>query len=115
MLPVVFVKGADAARASRRADNLADARGACRPRKAQSAIVPSFNRDLGDWFEINAAQVERNLGRYFGGKLKDLFTRRWFDHFAAIGDPADSRRQIFWQPMLYLWAMRYSQMQLPSC
>jgi Family of unknown function (DUF6308) len=65
----------------------AESRSVRRPWKAQSAIVPSLNRDLGDWFENNASQVQRDLDRYFGGKPKDLFTGRWFDQFAAIGDP----------------------------
>jgi Family of unknown function (DUF6308) len=32
-------------------------------------------------------EVDRNLRRYFDGEAGDQFTGRWFDHFAAIGDP----------------------------
>jgi hypothetical protein len=49
--------------------------------------MPRFNRDLADWFENNAEQVGSDLGRYFEGKPMDQFTGRWFDQFAAIGDP----------------------------
>lgn len=49
--------------------------------------MPNFNFDLGDWFENNASQVHHDLDRYFGGKPKDLFTGRWFERFAVIGDP----------------------------
>lgn len=54
---------------------------------AQLLIVAGFNRDLGNWFQDNADQVQTDLKRYFGGILKDQFTGRWFDHFAAVGDP----------------------------
>ena len=43
--------------------------------------------DLGDWFRSNAAEAQKNLGRYFDGKKGDLFTGRHFEPFAAMGDP----------------------------
>jgi hypothetical protein len=46
-----------------------------------------FKIDLARWFEDNSAEVERNLRRYFDGQPGDEFTGRWFDHFAAMGDP----------------------------
>jgi hypothetical protein len=49
--------------------------------------MTAFSRDLGAWFEDNASQVQQDLGRYFGGDRKDQFTGRWFEHFAAVGDP----------------------------
>lgn len=49
--------------------------------------MPAFAFDLAEWFAKNADQVDRHLRRYFDGKPGDLFTGRWFDHFAAIGDP----------------------------
>jgi Family of unknown function (DUF6308) len=45
-----------------------------------------FGRDLTAWFAENADQVRRDLQGYFGGGT-EAFTGRWFDHFAAIGDP----------------------------
>ncbi|TGB44648.1 DUF6308 family protein [Mycolicibacterium peregrinum] len=42
--------------------------------------------DLAEWFSTNAEQVDRDLRRYFGGG-RDSFTGRWFEEFAAIGDP----------------------------
>jgi hypothetical protein len=45
-----------------------------------------FGRDLTAWFIENADQVRRDLAGYFGGGA-DRFTGRWFDDFAAIGDP----------------------------
>ncbi|OBF46889.1 DUF6308 family protein [Mycolicibacterium monacense] len=46
-----------------------------------------FKIDLARWFEDNSAEVERNLRRYFDGQPGDEFRGRWFDHFAAMGDP----------------------------
>jgi Family of unknown function (DUF6308) len=48
--------------------------------------MPDFGIDLADWFATNAEQVDSHLTRYFGGS-KDKFTGRWFEEFAAIGDP----------------------------
>ena len=48
--------------------------------------MPDFGIDLADWFVSNAGQVDRDLTRYFG-EGKDKFTGRWFEEFAAIGDP----------------------------
>src|SRR3954468_997157 len=48
--------------------------------------MPDFGINLADWFATNAEQVDRDLTRYFGGG-RDKFTGRWFDEFAAIGDP----------------------------
>jgi hypothetical protein len=48
--------------------------------------MPNFGLDLTAWFTRNAEQVSRDLTRYFGGG-KDKFTGRWFEEFAAIGDP----------------------------
>src|SRR5690242_7694487 len=48
--------------------------------------MPSFGLDLAEWFTKHAEQVEEHLRRYFGGG-KNKFTGRWFDEFAAIGDP----------------------------
>ena len=45
-----------------------------------------FARDLTAWFTDNADQVRRDLQGYFGGGTES-FTGRWFDEFAAIGDP----------------------------
>lgn len=45
-----------------------------------------FGFDLAAWFTNNADQVRRDLDGYFGGG-KEQFTGRWFDEFAAIGDP----------------------------
>jgi hypothetical protein len=47
----------------------------------------NFAFDLGDWFSAHAAEVEKNLHRYFDGRDDDLFTGRWFETFAAMGDP----------------------------
>lgn len=46
-----------------------------------------FKIDLARWFEDNSVDVERNLRRYFDGRPSDQFRGRWFDHFAAMGDP----------------------------
>jgi len=53
---------------------------------AMLTVMPSFGLDLANWFTTHADQVESHLKRYFGGG-KDKFTGRWFDEFAAIGDP----------------------------
>jgi hypothetical protein len=45
-----------------------------------------FNFDLAAWFTDNADQVRRDLQGYFGGGTEP-FTGRWFEEFAAIGDP----------------------------
>lgn len=45
-----------------------------------------FGRDLAAWFTDNADQIRKDLQGYFGGG-KERFTGRWFDEFAAIGDP----------------------------
>lgn len=45
-----------------------------------------FGFDLAPWFTDNADQIRRDLQSYFGGG-KESFTGRWFDEFAAIGDP----------------------------
>ncbi|WP_396925834.1 DUF6308 family protein [Mycolicibacterium sp.] len=45
-----------------------------------------FRFDLAGWFSDNADQVHSDLVAYFGGG-KQLFTGRWFEEFAAIGDP----------------------------
>lgn len=45
-----------------------------------------FGFDLCAWFTDNADQVRQDLIAYFGGG-KALFTGRWFEEFAAIGDP----------------------------
>jgi hypothetical protein len=50
------------------------------------AVMPRFGFNLTDWFTNNADAVDRDLKRYFGGG-KDKFTGRWFEDFAAIGDP----------------------------
>lgn len=49
--------------------------------------MPSFKIDLSKWFEDNSNQIDRNLRRYFDGNAGDLFSGRWFDRFAEIGDP----------------------------
>lgn len=41
-----------------------------------------FAFDLADWFEANAKQIGEDYDRYFTS-----FTGRWFEHFAAVGDP----------------------------
>ena len=46
-----------------------------------------FAFDLGEWFSDNQTQVRKNLARYFDGKTGDTFTGRWFEKFAALGDP----------------------------
>ncbi|WP_131812627.1 DUF6308 family protein [Mycolicibacterium peregrinum] len=48
--------------------------------------APRFAFDLAEWFSKNAEHVDRNLKRYFGGG-SDAFTGRWFEEFAAIGEP----------------------------
>lgn len=45
-----------------------------------------FAFDLAGWFTENADQVRRDLQAYFGGGAT-TFTGRWFEEFAAIGDP----------------------------
>ena len=50
-------------------------------------MTDGFAFCLGEWFSTNRTQVRRNLGRYFGGKVNDRFTGRWFESFAAMGDP----------------------------
>jgi hypothetical protein len=50
------------------------------------AGVARFGFDLANWFTDNADQIQRDLTSYFGGG-EDRFTGRWFDEFAAIGDP----------------------------
>lgn len=42
--------------------------------------------DLGEWFLANSGQVQHDLDRYFSGSPNDLFSGRWFDKFAAMGD-----------------------------
>jgi hypothetical protein len=49
--------------------------------------MAGFKIELAQWFNENAERVDRDLRRYFDGKPGDLFTGRWFDHFAAMGDP----------------------------
>ncbi len=46
-----------------------------------------FAFDPGEWFAANEIQVRKNLHRYFGGRAKDEFSGRWFEKFAAMGDP----------------------------
>ncbi|ODQ93427.1 hypothetical protein BHQ17_13375 [Mycolicibacterium holsaticum] len=41
-----------------------------------------FAFDLAGWFEANAEQIAEYFDRYFTS-----FTGRWFEHFAAVGDP----------------------------
>lgn len=48
--------------------------------------MPAFGIDLAQWFIQHADQVRHDLARYFGGG-RDKFTGRWFEEFAAIGDP----------------------------
>ncbi|OBK23801.1 hypothetical protein A5634_05040 [Mycobacterium asiaticum] len=52
-----------------------------RPEPA-SASQRRFAFDLADWFEANAERIAKDLDRYFTS-----FTGRWFEHFAALGDP----------------------------
>jgi hypothetical protein len=47
----------------------------------------SFAFDLGEWFSDKQIQVRKNLSTYFGGKAGDKFSGRWFEKFAAMGDP----------------------------
>ncbi|MCV7192217.1 DUF6308 family protein [Mycolicibacterium brumae] len=47
--------------------------------------MPGFERDLAEWFTDNVDQVRADLESYFGGAKP--FAGRWFDEFAAIGDP----------------------------
>jgi hypothetical protein len=49
--------------------------------------VPRFAINLAEWFKANAEDVGRNLTHYYAGQPKKEFTGRWFDEFAAIGDP----------------------------
>jgi hypothetical protein len=46
-----------------------------------------FDLDLGEWFSDKKTQVRRNVDKYFGGKAGDQFSGRWFEKFAAMGDP----------------------------
>jgi Family of unknown function (DUF6308) len=46
-----------------------------------------FAFDLGVWFADHHTQVRRDLKRYFGGKPGDRFSGRWFEKFAATGEP----------------------------
>jgi hypothetical protein len=46
-----------------------------------------FAIHLGEWFSANQIQVRKNLDRYFGGRARDEFSGRWFEKFAAMGDP----------------------------
>jgi hypothetical protein len=46
-----------------------------------------FAFDLGEWFSGNHAQVQEDLNTYFGGAAGDRFSGRWFEKFAAMGDP----------------------------
>ncbi len=46
-----------------------------------------FAFDLGVWFSDNQTQVRKDLDRSFGGKEGDKFSGRWFEKFAAMGDP----------------------------
>jgi hypothetical protein len=50
-------------------------------------MTDGFDFDLGEWFSDNQTQVRINLARYFDGKAGDTFTGRWFEKFAAMGDP----------------------------
>lgn len=52
----------------------------------QDGRMTRFGRDLTAWFTDNADQVNSDLKGYFGGGA-DPFTGRWFDEFAAMGDP----------------------------
>lgn len=45
-----------------------------------------FGFDLAAWFTDNADQIRHDLESYFAGG-EEPFTGRWFDEFAAIGDP----------------------------
>jgi hypothetical protein len=59
------------------------------PRRSSEArcfTLTRFNFDLAAWFTDNADQVRRDLQGYFGGGTEP-FTGRWFEEFAAIGDP----------------------------
>lgn len=47
-----------------------------------SSLQRRFAFDLADWFEANAEQIAKDFDRYFTS-----FTGRWFEHFAAVGDP----------------------------
>ncbi|MGE2835434.1 DUF6308 family protein [Mycobacterium sp. SMC-4] len=50
--------------------------------KPSRSSQPRFAFDLADWFEANAAQIAVDFDRYFTS-----FTGRWFEPFAAVGDP----------------------------
>jgi hypothetical protein len=52
---------------------------------AKWQIMTRFRIDLAEWFTDNADQVRQDLVSYFAGKA--TFTGRWFEEFAAIGDP----------------------------
>lgn len=49
-------------------------------------FMANFGFGLAQWFTDNADQVRKDLASYFGGG-KEPFTGRWFEEFAAIGDP----------------------------
>ncbi|MGO9031791.1 DUF6308 family protein [Mycobacterium sp.] len=50
-------------------------------------MTKGFAFDLGDWFDDHRKKVRRYLDRYFDGGPRDQFTGRWFERFAASGDP----------------------------
>jgi Family of unknown function (DUF6308) len=50
-------------------------------------VTEGFAVDLGDWFATRRSQVSKDLDKYFGGTPKSQFTGRWFEKFAALGDP----------------------------
>lgn len=54
--------------------------------KAQLQTMTRFRFDLAEWFADNADQVRQDLRTYFGGS-EATYTGRWFDEFAAVGDP----------------------------
>lgn len=49
--------------------------------------MTGFAFDLAEWFSANKSQIRHNLIRYFKGDPHDRFTGRWFERFAAMGDP----------------------------
>lgn len=46
-----------------------------------------FAFDLGEWFSANETQVRVDLNRYYSPGSGYRFTGRWFETFAAMGDP----------------------------
>lgn len=46
-----------------------------------------FAIGIGEWFEENRKTVGKDLAKYFGGNPNEEFTGRWFEKFAAMGDP----------------------------